>query len=294
MLNIALAEIHGTLGLYFQTKERSSSVILTNIFITFLAAILGGTLNGVAGGGSFLTFPSLIYANVPPIQANATSTAALWPGYVAAAWGLRRELVRQNRTLLLVLGITSFLGGAGGALLLLNTPQTTFIQLVPYLLLLATVLFALGPLVNARVKRYGVTHREESPAEEKQAGRAWRSLAGVAGLQFIIALYGGYFGGGIGILMLASLGLMGIEDIHEMNAIKNVLSTCINGIAIILFILAGAIFWFNALVMVVGAILGGYGGVYYARKIDQRIVRGFVLLVGCVMTIYFFYKYGFF
>src|SRR5579872_5871572 len=120
-----------------------------NILITFVAAVLGGTLNGVAGGGTFLTLPSLLYAGVPPVEANATSTAALWPGTLAAAWALRRELLRQNRTLLIVLGSTGLAGGALGAWLLSVTPQATFVLLIPYLLLLATVIFALSPRLNA-------------------------------------------------------------------------------------------------------------------------------------------------
>lgn len=278
--------------------------MVLSILITFVAAVLGGTLNSVAGGGTFLTLPSLLYVGVAPIEANATSTTALWPASAAATWALRKELARQNKTLLLVLGITGFIGGTGGALLLLKTSQATFTQLIPYLLLLATVLFAISPLVNARVKQRvtarhkalaekGVSVRVSTP-EESSSRPSWRTLCGIAILQLIIAIYGGYFGGGIGILTLATLGLIGIEDLNEMNAVKNILVACINGVAIITFIVAGAIVWFNALIMIVGAIIGGYGGVYFARKLDQRIVRVFVILVGCVMTVYFFYKYGFF
>ncbi len=278
---------------------------LANILILLLAAVLGGTLNSVAGGGSFITFPSLIYAGVLPIPANATSTTALWPGSAAAAWALRKELASQNRTLLLVLSIASFVGGTGGAILLLRTPQTTFVHLIPFLMLMATLLFAFSPLVNARLKqraearkKVGRTQVTESGQQEAsgqviQVRLPWTLLAGLALLQLVIALYGGYFGGGIGILMLASLGLMGMENIHEMNAVKNTLAACINGVAVITFIVAGAVVWSNALIMVVGTIAGGFGGAYYARKLDPRLVRGFVILVGCVMTIYFFLKYGF-
>ena len=278
--------------------------MLISILITFGAAILGGTLNGVAGGGTFLTLPSLLYIGVAPIEANATSTTALWPASAAAAWALRKELARQNKTLLLVLGITGFIGGTGGALLLLKTSQTTFTQLIPYLLLIATVLFAVSPLVNARIKQRIAARKKELAVDETSARvltpdktdshTSWRSLSGIAILQLIIAIYGGYFGGGIGILTLAVLGLIGIEDINEMNAVKNILVACINGVAIITFVVAGAVVWFNALIMIVGAIIGGYGGVYFARKLDQRIVRVFVIVVGCLMTIWFFYKYGFY
>ncbi|HXR64985.1 MAG TPA: sulfite exporter TauE/SafE family protein [Ktedonobacteraceae bacterium] len=278
--------------------------MLIGILITFGAAILGGTLNGVAGGGTFLTLPSLLYIGVAPIEANATSTTALWPASAAATWALRKELARQNKTLLLVLGITGFIGGTGGALLLLKTSQTTFTQLIPYLLLIATVLFAISPMVNARIKRSIAARKKEIAMEEASARLSapdavdsrpsWRSLSGIAILQLIIAIYGGYFGGGIGILTLAVLGLIGIEDINEMNAVKNILVACISGVAIITFVVSGAVVWSNALIMIVGAIIGGYGGVYFARKLDQRVVRVFVIAVGCLMTIWFFYKYGFY
>ena len=289
----------------FCATERPGIFMVLSILITFVAAVLGGTLNGVAGGGTFLTLPSLLYVGVAPIEANATSTTALWPASAAATWALRKELARQNKALLLVLGVTGFVGGTAGALLLLKTSQTTFTQLIPYLLLLATVLFTLSPLVNARLKRRVAARKEQLAARDEADSQiitpestssrpSWRSLTGIAILQLIIAIYGGYFGGGIGILTLATLGLIGIEDLNEMNAVKNILVACINGVAIITFIVAGAVVWFNALIMIVGAIIGGYGGVYYARKLDQRIVRGFVILVGCVMSVYFFYKYGFF
>ena len=267
-----------------------------NILLLLGASILGGTLNGVAGGGSFVTFPALIYIGVPPIHANATSTTGLWPASAAATWALRKELARQNKALLLTLGVSSVLGGIGGAFLLLNTPQKTFVLLIPFLMLLATLLFAISPLINARLKQRAADRKKEQIVEGTEVSSArwsWIALAGIAILQLVIATYGGYFGGGIGILMLAALGLIGIENIHEMNAVKNTLAASINGVAVITFILAGAVAWQDVLIMLVGTLAGGYGGAYYARKLDPRIVRGFVLLVGCVMTIYFFFKYGF-
>lgn len=286
----------------WEARKRSRTMAFANILILLLASVLGGTLNSVAGGGSFITFPTLIYIGVSPIQANATSTTGLWPASASATWALRKELAMQNRVLLLVLGIPSFIGGIGGAIVLLKTPQTTFTLLIPFLMLLATLLFAFSPLVNtrlrqraeARKKRSAETveiSREEKSAEAAQTSLPWIRLAGLASLQFVIAIYGGYFGGGIGILMLATLGLMGMENIHEMNAVKNTLAACINGLAVIVFILFGAIDWPSALVMVVGTIAGGFGGAYYARKLDPRLIRGFVILVGCVMTLYFFFKY---
>jgi uncharacterized protein len=267
-------------------------MVFFNLLIPFLAAILGGTLNSVAGGGSFLTFPSLIVTNVPPIQANATSSTALWPGSAAAAWAFRKELAKQSWGLLLLLGIISLIGGITGAILLLKTPQKTFVRLIPFLMLAATLLFALSPVINAKLKQHNVSKQLEA-TKVSAAKLSWLALTRLVLLQLLISIYGGYFGGGIGILMLATLGLMGMEDIHEMNAVKNTLATCINGIAVATFILAGAVFWLNALTMVVGAIIGGYGGASYARKLDPRLVRGFVILVGSVLTIYFLFEYGF-
>ena len=246
--------------------------------LLFVAAILGGTLNSVAGGGSFITFPALIFTGVAPITANATSTVALWPGSVASIAAYRKELAAQNRRLLLILTGASVVGGVLGALLLLHTPQTTFVHLIPYLLLLATLLFTFSGPITTWLRKYTMPKDELS----------WLSLSGLAFFQLLIAVYGGYFGGGIGILMLATLGLMGMENIHEMNAMKTLLQAAINGVAVITFIIAGAVVWPQAILMLVGAIVGGFGGAYYARRIEQRWVRLFVTLVGCSMTIYFF------
>lgn len=270
-----------------KTRERPGHMIFTNLLILFVAAILGGTLNSVAGGGSFIGFPALISVNVPPIQANTTNTVALWPGSVAAAWALRKELVRQNKLLLLALIGASLLGGIAGAQLLIHTSQSTFLRLIPFLLLMATLLFAFSPLINARLKQRAAEKRKEGSS----TSISLVALIRTAALQLVIAVYGGYFGGGIGILMLASLGIMGMEDIHEMNAVKNTLAACINGVAVVIFIFFKAIVWPDALVMIVGAILGGFGGGYYARKIDARIVRGFVILVGTLLTLAFFFSW---
>jgi len=248
--------------------------------LLFIAAILGGTLNSVAGGGSFIGFPALIFTGVPPIEANATNTVALWPGSVASVRAYRKELAAQNRRLLFVLGITSLVGGVLGAILLLRTPQSTFVRLIPYLLLLATLLFTFSKPITTLLRKY--IPRGDS--------LSWLTLLVVAFFQLIIAIYGGYFGGGIGILMLATLGLMGMENINEMNAVKTLLQTCINGVAVITFIIAGAVEWPQAILMIVGAITGGYGGAYYARKIEQRWVRLFVVVVGFSMTLYFFIR----
>ncbi len=250
---------------------------LPEILLLFISAVLGGTLNSVAGGGSFLTFPALIFTNVPPIQANATNTVALWPGSVASTGAYRRELAQQRRGLFFFLITISLIGGGLGAVLLISTSQSTFIHLLPYLLLMATLLFTFSSPIIKRL-------RIRSLKKERLSRTA---LVGVAIVQFIISIYGGYFGGGIGILMLATLALMGMDDIHAMNALKTVLASCINGIATVTFIIEGKVVWPEALLMMVGAIVGGYGGAYYARKINQKWIRFFVIIVGFSMTIYF-------
>ncbi|MGH2516225.1 MAG: sulfite exporter TauE/SafE family protein [Ktedonobacterales bacterium] len=250
--------------------------------LLFAAAVLGGTLNSVAGGGTFITLPTLIFTGVPSVNANVTSTVALWPGTLATIGGYRGTL-HVERRLLLILGGVSIVGGALGALVLLHTTQTLFLHLVPYLLLLATLLFAFGGTITSRL-------RPRKNDADGQSGPFRLSLGWVVTLQFVIALYGGFFGGGIGILMLAALSAMGMDDIHSANALKAILNACINGVAIVTFIIAGAVFWGQAIVMILGAIAGGYGGARVARRLDPKLVRRFVILVGIVMSIYFFVR----
>lgn len=261
--------------------------------LLFIAAMLGGTLNSVAGGGSFITVPSLIFAGVLPVEANTTSTVALWPGSIASITAYRRELAKLNRVVILTLGGTSLVGGILGALLLLSTSQSTFLYLLPYLMLLATLLFAFSPRITKLLRSRSAANQGSIYSQEiadKTSTVSWRSLTAISFIQLVIAVYGGYFGGGIGIMILASLGIMGMENIHEMNGMKTVLQTVINGVAVITFILARAVVWLPALVMIGGAITGGYGGAYFARKLDPRVIRVFVILVGTGMTIYFFLR----
>ena len=247
--------------------------------LLFAAAVLGGALNSVAGGGSFITFPALIFTGVLPVNANATSTVALWPGTIASVAAYRAQFGAQ-RGVILLLGGASTIGGILGAILLLRTPQATFGQLIPWLLLLATVLFTFGGAATARLRaRLG-----------KRSGRSWPVLAGIVLVQLAVAIYGGYFGGGIGFIILAALALMGMSDIHQMNALRALLASCINGVAVLTFVVAGAVAWPEAIVMVAGAIAGGYGGAHYARRLDPQLVRRFVIAVGCGMTLYFFLR----
>ncbi len=259
----------------------------------FVAAMLGGALNSVAGGGSFLTFPMLIFSGVPSINANATSTVALWPGSVASVGAYRAELAHVRHRVLL--SAVSVVGGGLGAILLLKTPTATFTAAIPYLLLLATLLFAFnGPITDIvrrsrRAASGSPTVDGATPGGRTAEGvTSPRAVAAVAAAQLVIATYGGYFGGGIGILMLATLGLMGMERLHTMNALKTLLATCINGVAVVLFVLAHAVEWPQATVMLVAAILGSYGSARYALRIDQRLLRRIVVAVGLIRTVYFF------
>jgi uncharacterized protein len=245
----------------------------------FAVALLGGAINSVAGGGGFLCFPALLFVGIPPIQANATNTIALWPGTVASVAAYRREFPRM-RAHIIPLIITGCFGALIGALILLRTPEATFLTMVPWLLLAATALFTVSPWM-ARFFR-------KLQTESARPGNKVRWVT--ASLQLLIAIYIGFFGAGAGILMLAMFAMMGIESIHTMNGMKTVLASVCNGIALVTFIFHGAIVWPEGIVMTVGAAIGGYAGAHYAQKVDPRIVRGIVIATGASLTAYFFWR----
>jgi uncharacterized membrane protein YfcA len=243
----------------------------------FLAGIVGGALNAVAGGGSFVAFPALLFIGVPPISANATNTLALWTGVTASGGAYRNRLDVPMRVLLPLL-LTSLAGGIAGAVLLLRTPAHTFLQVLPWLMLAATLLFIFGKkLAGGRASSVG-------------HGATTAAIVGASVFELVVAVYGGYFGGGVGIVNLAMLAAVGMTDIHAMNALKSILGIAINGIAALVFVMKGAIYWPQAIVMIAGALVGGYFGAHYAQKLPQAWIRGFVILVGTGMTIYFFVK----
>ena len=243
----------------------------------FVAGILGGALNSVAGGGSFVAFPALLFVGVPPIPANATNTVALWSGAAASGSAYRERLDVSKRVMVPLLAV-SLIGGLGGAFLLLKTPAHTFMRVLPWLTLGATLLFVFGKkLASGRAS--SVAHDASGTA-----------IAGAALFQLAVAVYGGYFGGGMGIVMLAMLATLGMTDIHGMNALKSVMGFVINGVAVVTFVAAHAVYWRQGVVMIVGAVVGGYFGAHYAQKLPQRWVRWFVVLVGSGMTVYFFAK----
>jgi len=245
-----------------------------HLFLIFVASIVAGMMNSVAGGGTLITFPLLVWIGVDPILANTTCTVALWPGSLGAMVGFRRELGDSRRWMLL-LGLPSVAGGLIGAALLLLTPTRLFASIVPWLILFATILFAAGEPLTRRFVVKGSVQR--SPARS--------SWAAVIAFQFVVSIYGGYFGAGMGILMLAALGLMGLTDIHQMNGLKNFFAVCINIVAAAYFIAAGRVEWTFALVMVGGAVAGGYGGAGLARKLGRRFVRRAVIVIGLAMTV---------
>lgn len=248
----------------------------TAVFL-FIAGILGGVLNAVAGGGSFIVFPALLFAGVPPVAANATNTVALWVGTTASGGAYRNRLDIARRVMVPLI-VTSVAGGLMGAFLLLRTPAHTFMRVLPWLMLSATLLFAFGKYLTSRFSG-GLEHKAATSA-----------LVFASVFELAVAVYGGYFGGGLGIMNLAMLAALGMTDIHAMNALKVVLGAVINGVAVVAFIAARAIYWPQCVVTTAGALIGGYYGAHYAQRLPPAWIRTFVILVGVGMTIYFFVK----
>lgn len=245
------------------------------IALVGIAAFCAGAMNSVAGGGTFFSFPALLAAGVPPVVANASNSVALWPASLSGAWAYRTELARYKRYLL-PMGIVSFIGGIGGGLLLLSTKDATFSRLIPWLLLFATVLFAFSGKISALLRG----------AHAARPGNSRTSLAG----QAVVSVYGGFFGAGMGILMLASLAMSGHDDVHEINAIKNLLSAVIYSVTVLTFVIAGAVSWPHTMVMLATATIGGYWGASIARKIPAVWLRRFIIAVGFTLTVFYFYK----
>jgi uncharacterized membrane protein YfcA len=249
--------------------------------IMFAAAFVAGAMNSIAGGGTLITFPILLWLGLDPKVANATSTVALWPGLFGGLFGFRREM-DNSRSILVRLGITSVVGGAVGAALLIATPSEVFARLVPFLILFATVLFMLQEPISKRLGT-GTT------AEYQRRTRWW---LGAIIFQFFSSIYGGYFGAGNGILMLAALGLLGLSDIHRANGIKNFLGICINSVAVISFAFSKLVYWPDALLMAVAAIAGGYFGASIARRMGRLFVRRTVITIGLAIGFVMLWRLG--
>jgi uncharacterized protein len=259
----------------------TSGVTAARLVLALVAAAAAGAVNAIAGGGTLLTFPAIVGLGIPPLVANATSTVALWPGSLGSMWGYRHELAGARRW---VVGFTapSLLGGALGAWLLLHTPPAAFDRIVPFLVLGATLLFLVqGPLLR-RLRSGALPAAAPAPAATPESAPRWTFLAA----QFLVAVYGGYFGAGIGILMLAVLGFMGLTNIHRMNGLKNWGALCINAVAVVIFAAGGIVHWPVALTMAVGGAVGGYAGSRLAQRVGQARVRHAIVAIGLVAFVW--------
>lgn len=248
---------------------------LLHALLLWLAAFAAGMLNSIAGGGTLVSFPALLWHGIAPIEANATNALALWPGSLTSAWGYRAE-IRIGGRRYLVLIIPSLLGALLGAMLLRKTPAPLFAQLVPFLILFATLLFAVQSPLQRWLRRPG------SPPH--------LGLGGAVCFQLGAATYGGYFGAGMGIVMLANLALTGLTDIHQMNGLKNIFGFAINFTAALYFIHAGLVHWPEALVMMAGALAGGYASTGVARHLGREFARRAVVVIGLVIAISLFVR----
>jgi uncharacterized membrane protein YfcA len=250
---------------------------LLQVSAMLAAAFLAGMVNSIAGGGTLLTFPLLIWLGLDPKVANATSTVALWPGLFGGLFGYRREM-NDTSLILMRLGATSLIGGGIGAWLLILTPSLTFGRLVPFLILFATILFMFQGPVNRWLHL-------PSSADSK---RAWWTIAIV--VQFFSAMYGGYFGAGNGIWMLAAMGLLGMKDIHRANGIKNFLGICINSVAVVAFSISHLVDWPRSLLMAGAALLGGYLGARSAQRVGRVFIRRAIVVIGFAITLLMLWK----
>lgn len=249
-------------------------MLLLDVLILFVAGFLSGVVNALAGGGTFLTFGALTLVGFPPIIANATSSVAQLPGYITSTLAYRSDIARIWRGAL-AFAVISIVGSSIGSMILLALDNKAFSAMVPWLLIAATALFAAGPWLR--------------PAATQGAGNARPSLAGCV-VQFFTSIYGGFFGAGMGVMMLATLGLTEGGDYHRLNALKNMLSILIAIVAIVVFVSGGVVAWLPAAAMVPGVAIGGYAGVWTARRVPLSVVRGFVIAVGLFLAGYYFWR----
>jgi uncharacterized membrane protein YfcA len=241
------------------------------------ASFIAGWINAMAGGGSFISFPAMLAIGVPPIQANATNTVALWPGQVTSIWALRTDL---RRDLVAVVLSASIVGGIGGAVVLLITPQITFMRMVPWLLLVASLLFWVSGPISRWLRR-----RTETPHIPHAPSMPVLFLAIIP-----VTFYIGYFGAGAGFLLMSALALFGIDEIHQLNSLKVLAAGTSNFCAVVTFIFGGAIVWHYCIVSMAFAAAGGYVGAQYARRMNAEVLRTIVVVTGCTMAAYFFWR----
>ncbi len=249
-----------------------------------VAAFLAGVLNAVAGGGSFLSFPALLSMGILPVQANATNTVAIWPGQLTSIAAYRDD-VRKNLRVAWPMGLAGLLGGTAGAVVLLNTPQMTFLHLVPWLLLGAASIFAVSGPVSRWLERLNQQRRQEAIAGHVHAPRRLPLFFAT----IVVAFYIGYFGAGAGFLLISMLALFGYQDIHTINALKVVANTLANGIAFIIFVVDGQVAWRYGLLTMIACAIGGYASASQARRVPQPVLRAIVVLIGLSMAGWFFW-----
>ena len=251
---------------------------MIEIVFLLLAGILGGMVNSIAGGGSFITFPALLLVGVPPIAANATNTFAACSGYMSGVYALRRDL-RDSRLNLRRYVFFSLVGGVAGAWLLLQTPEAIFRDAVPWLLLFATLLFIWGGALNQALSKLATGHRH--------ASHLGSALLGM--LLLLVCVYGGFFNAGLGIVILSYLALAGESNINTMNGIKLLVSSVVSLVAIVLFVMDGVIVWREGLIVLLGTLIGGYLAAHYSRQLPQHWVRRSIIVASIGITVYFFY-----
>lgn len=245
--------------------------------LLFGAGVLGGILNSIAGGGSFITFPALMFVGVPPITANATNTFAACAGYISGTYGFRQD-IGQSRKALLPIVIFSLMGGGLGAYLLLTVSEQQFVVAIPWLLLFATLLFLFGSKINQWTSHF---------AQSASLHPIW-SFITLSILLVVVSAYGGFFNAGLGVVVLSYLVLAGYNDINQMNGLKLLISSCVSIIAIVIFVIDGSIDWPRGIAVLLGTLSGGYVAARVSRKVEQHYVKGFVALSSVAMTLFFF------
>ncbi len=246
--------------------------------LLFGAGVLGGILNSIAGGGSFITFPALMFVGVPPVTANATNTFAACAGYISGAFGFRQDIAKSNGSVKWTI-LFSGIGGALGAYLLLSVSEQQFLKSIPWLLLFATLLFLFGGHINRWMSKLAST----------ASIHPFWGIASISVLLVLVSAYGGFFNAGLGVVVLSYLVLAGYSDINQMNGLKLLVSSSVSIIAIVVFVLDGSIDWLRGGAVMLGTLLGGYVAARVSRQVEQRYVKGFVAISSIIMTVYFFY-----
>ncbi|MCW8345801.1 sulfite exporter TauE/SafE family protein [Vibrio sp. ZSDZ65] len=254
------------------------SLDILQLLLLFIAGIFGGVLNSIAGGGSFITFPALIFVGVPPIIANATNTFASCAGYLSGTFAFRREILKDRANLLKII-LLSIMGGFSGSLLLIYTSEQQFLYAVPWLLLAATLLFIFGEKANQALQRIS-----------KGSNHTGFIALFLSLFLFCVGVFGGFFNAGLGVIGLSYLAIAGYRDINLMNGLKLLISTCASAMAIIIFIFSDLLDWYSGIAVMLGTLTGGYFAAHFSQRVPQIIVRRFVIFSSVSITLYFFFN----